>query len=123
MIKKKSNSKKVGKHKIMEDQNTSFSWIFSKQRSLTALKFDKANDQERLLTQDQNYEKNENESNTNKAIIDIKGETCNLTIKEIATTIFKELGFNLEDDNCLHLIQNKFSRLNICQNLESNSSF
>ena len=113
MIKKKANYKMATKHNRSEEEITPFVWILSSQNFWNTSRSWETEKQEWTYNQERSYETNENESTSEKRVIDMKEETSSMTIKEIVSTVMEEFGIIREDDNNLHLIQNKICKLNI----------
>ena len=101
------------KHNRSEEEITPFVWVLSSQNFRNISGYWETGKQEWTYNQERSYETNENESTSEKRVIDMKEETSSMTIKEIISTVMEEFGISREDDNNLHLIQNKICKLNI----------
>ena len=108
MIKKKANSKMAKRHNRSEEEITPFEWVLSSQNFRNTIGSWETEKQEWTYNQERSYETNENESTSEKRVIDIKEETSSMTIKEIVSTVMEEFGISREDDNNLHLFRIRY---------------
>ena len=123
MVKAKAKSNRVTKYMREQQHITLFVWEFFIQRTCHHFKLEETKDQESLHNIYHRNEVNEDENFEPSRIVDIKEETCNMNIKKLVAIFLQEAGFRLVNQNSIHLIQNKLSKLNLDQDSESISFF